>query len=76
MNIPGPTWNENTMKETEKLEINTDLSEIENMSKYKIKKLIKEKIWKKQKEELRTFIDNSSKCNKIQIGTNHPKKYL
>ena len=74
--IPGPTWIENTVKEMEKLEITTKLSEIENTSKYKIKKLIKGKIWEKQIKEMKISINNSSKCKKLQIGINKPKKYL
>ena len=56
-----------------KLEITTNFEEVENISKYKMKKLIKEKIWKKQTEEMEIYINNSSKCKKIQIGTNNPK---
>ena len=76
INIPGPTWIENTIKEMKKLEITTNFEEVENISKYKMKKLIKEKIWKKQTEEMKIYINNSSKCKKIEIGTNNPKKYL
>ena len=48
--LPGQTWISNTLKMMENLKITTDLLELRDLSKYKIKKIIKEKICKKQKK--------------------------
>ena len=74
--LPGPTWIydlKNTMNE---MNIPTSFHEIEQISKYKMKKLIKNKIWKKQQNELQTYIENSHKCLKLKTNIVQPKKYL
>ena len=74
--LPGQTWITNTLNMMEKLKITTDLSEFRDLSKYKIKKIIKEKICKKQKNELEENFKESTKCKNLQINTGNPKNYL
>ena len=74
--LPGQTWISNTLKMMENLKITTDLLELRDLSKYKIKKIIKEKICKKQKNELEEKFKESRKCKNLQINTGKPQNYL
>ena len=74
--LPGQTWISNTLKMMENLKITTDLLELRDLSKYKIKKIIKEKICKKQKNELEEKFKESRKCKNLQINTGKPLNYL
>ena len=76
LKIPGNTWIENCFQEMKKIEITTDLDEIRSMSKYKIKKIVKKKMWEKQKKELINFMIESKKCSKLKINVGNPKKYI
>ena len=74
--LPGPTWIYNLKNIMNEMNIPTDFLEIEQISKYKMKKLIKNKIWQKQQLELQTYIENSHKCIKLKTNIFQPKKYL
>ena len=76
LQLPGPTWIENTMKIMKDLNLSTKFEELEKYSTYKIKKIVKNKIWQKQKQELEFYIENSQKCKNLKINTHHQKKYL
>ena len=56
----------------EDLNITTEFEELENLSKYKIKKIVENKIWQKQEFETQ----KSHKCKKLNINTHHQKNYL
>ena len=76
LQLPGPTWIENIMKIMTHLNLPTKFEELEQYSKYKIKKIVKNKIWQKQKQEFELYIENSKKCKKLKINTHHMKNYL
>ena len=76
MEIPGPTWIHNVTSIMNEMKITTDLEEFMEISKNKIKKIIKDKIWEKQLKELNIYIENSKKCKKISANIKKPNEYL
>ena len=74
--LPGPTWIFNLKNTMNEMNMSSNFQEIEQISKYTMKKLIKNKIWQKQQNELQTYIENSHKCNKLKTNILKPKKYL
>ena len=65
-NLPGNNWLKTTQDQLKELNIQNDIHEMNNLTKYKWKKIIDEAIWKKEQENFEIWKIQSKKCNHMK----------
>ena len=74
--MPGPTWLSETQQLLEMININENLEEIQNKSKYSWKKQVNEKIYQIEMQVTKSNADQMKKCKKLEINNIKMKKYF
>ena len=74
--MPEKTWVEEIQQMLNELGIYENYKEIEELSKYKWKKIINKKLWEQENKELNEWIKTSTKCKKIKNPSMNRKPYI